>query len=341
MPSAMRSFSTSRPVSGQYDLNTYLVSPTELHAAIKKNVVSKLSTAPKVVPLCASWFLPNDGRNGYDTFTAQRIPHARFFDLDAVKDPASPYPHMLPSAPDFAKAMGQLGIRRHDSVVVYDSKELGIFSAPRVGWTLQAFGHPNVHVLNNFRKWVDEGFPTESGEPAAVYEVDYPVPELDASKVVAFEQVREIAKEQGLEGAEEVQILDARSLGRWKGVDPEPREGKRSYHPEYPLVLTSLPTGLSSGHIPHSISLPITDLLDPATKTLLPAADLQAVLKAKNIDPSKPIIASCGTGVTAAIIDAALTEAGFPTHQRRLYDGSWTEWAQRVKPSENLIQKVE
>jgi thiosulfate/3-mercaptopyruvate sulfurtransferase len=230
MPCAMRSFSTSRTVNGQYDLNTYLVSPNELHAAIKKNVVSKLSTAPKIVPLCASWFLPNDGRNGYDTFIAQRIPYARFFDLDAVKDAASPYPHMLPSASDFAKAMGQLGIRRHDSVVVYDSKELGIFSAPRVGWTLQAFGHPNVHVLNNFRKWVDEGLPTESGEPAAVYEVDYPVPELDASKVVAFEQVRDIAKEQGLEGAEEVQILDARSLGRWKGVDPEPREGEL-HHP--------------------------------------------------------------------------------------------------------------
>jgi thiosulfate/3-mercaptopyruvate sulfurtransferase len=107
------------------------------------------------------------------------------------------------------------------------------------------------------------------------------------------------------------------------------------------MILTWCLTGLSSGHIPYSISLPITDLLDPTTKTLLPVTDLQAVLKAKNIDPSKPIIASCGTGVTAAVIDAALTEAGFPAHQRRLYDGSWTEWAQRVKPGENLIRKVE
>jgi 3-mercaptopyruvate sulfurtransferase SseA len=187
---------------------------------------SKLSTAPKIVPLCASWFLPNDGRNGKETFLAERIPRAQFFDLDAVKDPDSPYPHMLPSAEDFAAAMGKLGIRRHDSVVVYDSKELGIFSAPRVGWTLQAFGHPNVHVLNNFRRWVEEGYPTESGEPKSVDAVDYPVPELDKSKVVAFEEVREIAKEQGLEGAEEVQILDARSLGRWKGIDPEPRAGE-------------------------------------------------------------------------------------------------------------------
>ncbi|KAF3040256.1 hypothetical protein E8E12_003296 [Didymella heteroderae] len=307
----------------QCGLETYLVSPAELNAALKKNVSSKLSTAPKIVPLCASWFLPNDGRNGKETFLAERIPRARFFDLDAVKDPHSPYPHMLPSAEDFAGAMRKLGIRRHDSVVVYDSKELGIFSAPRVGWTLQAFGHPNVHVLNNFRKWVEEGFPTESGEPKAVDEVDYPVPELDKSKVVAFEEVREIAKEQGLEGAEEVQILDARSLGRWKGVDPEPREG------------------LSSGHIPHSISVPVSDLLDADSKTLLPAEKLQEVFRSKNIDASKPIIASCGTGVTAAVIDAALTEAGFPIEQRRLYDGSWTEWAQRVKSNERLIRKSE
>ncbi|KAH9868505.1 hypothetical protein J1614_007577 [Plenodomus biglobosus] len=312
-----------RAMSSHYTLDTYLVSPADLNSALQKNVYSKLSTAPRVVPLCASWFLPNDGRNGYDTYLAERIPHARFFDLDAVKDPHSPYPHMLPSAELFADAMRKLGIRREDSVVVYDSKELGIFSAPRVGWTLQVFGHPNVHVLNNFRKWVEEGYPTESGEPKEVWPVDYPVPELEASKVVAFEEVREIAKEQGKEGAEEVQILDARSLGRWKGIDPEPREG------------------LSSGHIPYSTSVPITDLLDPKDKTLLPASELQAVLKTKGVDPSKPIISSCGTGVTAAVIDAALNEAGFPTQTRRIYDGSWTEWAQRVHPGEGLIRKSE
>jgi thiosulfate/3-mercaptopyruvate sulfurtransferase len=228
--SCARTFVTNRVLTGQYGLETYLVSPAELNEALKRNVNSKLSTSPKIVPLCASWFLPNDGRVGKDTYLAERIPRAQFFDLDAVKDAHSPYPHMLPSTEDFAVAMRKLGIRRHDSVVVYDSKELGIFSAPRVGWTLQAFGHPNVHVLNNFRKWVEEGYPTESGKPIAVDEVDYPVPQLDKTKVVAFEEVREIAKEQGLEGAEEVQILDARSLGRWKGTDPEPREGRLTLH---------------------------------------------------------------------------------------------------------------
>ncbi|KAF2796080.1 thiosulfate sulfurtransferas-like protein [Melanomma pulvis-pyrius CBS 109.77] len=306
----------------QYNLTTYLVTPAELNSALQKNVHSKLSTAPKIVPLCASWFLPNDGRDGRETFKAGRIPRARFFDLDAVKDPESPYPHMLPSAKDFAKAMGELGIRRDDSVVVYDSKELGIFSAPRVGWTLQAFGHPTVHVLNNFRKWCEEGFDIESGEPNKVDPVDYPVPELDKSVVVAFEEVRGIAKEQGKEGAEEVQILDARSKGRWEGTDPEPRKG------------------LSSGHIPHSISVPISELLHPETKTLLPASELQAVFASKGVDPSKPIITSCGTGVTAAVIDAALVEAGFPVEKKRLYDGSWTEWAQRVNPTDSLIRKI-
>ncbi|ORY02444.1 thiosulfate sulfurtransferas-like protein [Clohesyomyces aquaticus] len=321
--SRLPSLSTApRRTMSQYTLSTYLVSPSELHLALQKNVHSKLSTAPKIIPLCASWFLPNDGRNGLETFKACRIPHARFFDLDAVKDPNSPYPHMLPSAADFAAAMGALGIRRDDSVVVYDSKELGIFSAPRVGWTLQVFGHPNVHVLNNFRLWCEQGLPTEEGEPEPVQAVEYAVPELNASRVVAFEEVREIAKEQGKEGAEEVQILDARSGGRFRGTEPEPRKG------------------LSSGHIPHSINVPVSDVLDAKDKTFLPAAELQELFKSKGVDPSKPIISSCGTGVTAAVIDAALTEAGFGQQNRKLYDGSWTEWAQRVSKSDSLIRKI-
>ncbi|KAL5118393.1 hypothetical protein ACEQ8H_003742 [Pleosporales sp. CAS-2024a] len=294
-----------RAMATQFTLESYLVTPAELHAALQKNMHSKLSTAPRVIPLCCAWFLPNDGRNGYTTFLEQRIPHARFFDLDAVKDAHSPYPHMLPSPTLFAEAMQRLGIRRGDSVVVYDTKELGIFSAPRVGWTLKVFGHENVHVLNNFRTWVDDGYPTESGpvvrEP---YPTEYPVPELDQSKVIAFEHVRQLAKEMKMEGAEQKACL-------------------------------------SSGHIPYSISMPIAELLHPKDKTLLPAAELQAVFESKGIDPSKPIINSCGTGVTAAVIDAALTEAGYPTQHRTLYDGSWTEWAQRVKPGEGLIRKTD
>jgi thiosulfate/3-mercaptopyruvate sulfurtransferase len=294
-------------MSSSRSLSSYLVTPSELSAALKKNSPSKISTAPRTVPLCATWFLPNDGRSGLQTFREKRIPNARFFDLDKVIDKRSPYPHMLPTATDFAKAMSSLGIRRDDTVVVYDSYELGIFSAPRVGWTLKAFGHDSVHVLNNFKLWVEEGYPTESGE---FYNVDtcvYPIPPFDPSKVISFEEVREVVKDYNKEGAEGVQILDARSWGRWTGKDPEPREG------------------LSSGHMPGSISVPVSELLDPVTKAILPAEKLRKIFEAKGIDPKRPIINSCGTGVTAAVIDAALSEAEYGDESnRRLYDGSWT-----------------
>lgn len=214
---------------------------------------------------------------------------------------------MLPSPETFARAMSDLGIRQTDELVVYDTQELGIFSAPRVGWTLKVFGHPRVHLLNNFRIWVQQGYPTESGEPEPAEKSHYPVPELDVSKVVAFDEVRMLAGDYGKEGAEGVQVLDARSKGRWAGTEPEPRPG------------------LSSGHIPGSVSVPVSELLDPKDKTLLSGEELRRVFESKGVDPMRPIICTCGTGVTAAVIDAALDEAGFGRPEdRRLYDGSWT-----------------
>ncbi|KAL8642230.1 MAG: hypothetical protein Q9226_008531, partial [Calogaya cf. arnoldii] len=295
----------------QVHLQTYLVTPKELSDALTKNVPTKISTAPRVIPLCAAWFLPNDpkGRTGQHVFKQKRIPSARFFDLDAVKDHESPYPHMLPTAQVFAKAMQDIGIRKDDEVVVYDTQELGIFSAPRVAWTLKIFGHPAVHILNNFRLWVEQGYPTESGDVEGIDEVQnpYPTPTLDTSKVVDFAGMKEVAKDYGKEGAEGVQVLDARSQGRWAGSDPEPRPG------------------LSSGHILGSINVPLPELLNPETGALLPGDELGKLFRSKGVDPEKPIISSCGTGVTAAVIDAALGEANFGQPQaRRLYDGSWT-----------------
>jgi len=288
-------------------LSSYLVTPKELSEALQKNSPSKISTAPKTVPLCASWFLPTSPLNGLQTFREKRIPGSRFFDLDKVSDKRSPYPHMLPSASDFAKAMSSLGIRRDDTVVVYDSHETGIFSAPRVGWTLKAFGHDTVHVLNNFKLWVEEGYPTESGEFWDVDTCVYPIPEFDSNKLIEFEELREVIKDYNKEGAEGVQILDARPEGRWSGADPEPRPG------------------LESGHMPGSISVPISELLDPTTKTILPGDKLREIFEKKGVDPNRPIVTSCGTGVTAAVIDAALSEAGYGDEgKRRLYDGSWT-----------------
>ncbi|MCJ1353409.1 MAG: hypothetical protein MMC33_003395 [Icmadophila ericetorum] len=307
-------------------LQSFLVTPKELATALEKT--SQTSSKSRIIPLCASWFLPNDpqGRTGLQVFKEKRIPSARFFDLDAIRDHDSQYPHMLPTAEDFARAMRDMGIRKDDEVVVYDSVELGLFSAPRVGWTMEVFGHPKVHILNNFKIWVEQGYPTESGEPAAKAEEknEYPVPDFNPDMVVRFAEMREIAKEYGKEGSEEMQVLDARSRGRWAGTEAEPRPG------------------LSSGHMPGSISVPIGELLDPGSKTLLPGTELKKIFEEKGIDPTKPIISSCGTGVTAAVIDAALREAQFGSKEdRRLYDGSWTEWAQRVSAADGLIQKEE
>ncbi|KAL2010842.1 hypothetical protein VTN00DRAFT_3560 [Thermoascus crustaceus] len=314
-----------RPQQRQFSLSSYIVTPKELHEALKKSPPTKISTSPRVIPLCAAWFMPNDpeGRKGIDVFRKSRIPQARFFDIDAVKDHESPYPHMLPTAETFAEAMSDLGIRRDDAIVVYDTEELGIFSAPRVGWTLRVFGHPNVHILNNHRLWVREGYPTESGEPAPVEKSNYPVPAYDTDLVVRFPEMKEIAKDYGKEGSEGIEILDARSYGRWAGTENEPRPG------------------LSSGHMPGSKSMPFQELLDPETKTLLPGPELRKIFEAKGVDPAKTIISSCGTGVTAAIIETALGEADYgETRERRLYDGSWTEWAQRVSEDSGLIRKT-
>src|ERR1700761_2053290 len=216
------------PASSQQLLSSYLVTPQALSNALKKNVYSKISTAPRVIPLCAAWFMPNDpqGRTGRGAYLAGRIPTARFFDIDAVSDKNSPYPHMLPSPEVFANAMSDLGIRRDDSVVVYDTAELGIFSAPRVAWSLKLFGHPEVHILNNFKIWLDQGFPIEKGEPEeAVERTNYPVPEIDLTKVIEFDELKTRIQDQGKEGEEEIAILDARNKGRWEGSEPEPREG--------------------------------------------------------------------------------------------------------------------
>ncbi|KAJ5929854.1 hypothetical protein N7454_006804 [Penicillium verhagenii] len=295
--------------SRQISFSSYLVTPKELNEALKKNPPSKISTSPRVIPLCAAWFMPNDaeGRTGIDSFHKSRIPQARFFDLDAVKDQDSPYPHMLPTCETFANAMSELGIRRDDEVVVYDTAELGIFSAPRVGWTLRVFGHPNVHILNNYRLWTNEGLPTESGEPTSVEKSKYPIPTYDSKLVISFREMKELALDYGKEGAEEVEILDARSYGRWAGTDPEPRPG------------------LSSGHMPGSKSLAFQELLDPETKTYRSPEELHKVFEEHKVDPALSIISSCGTGVTATIIETALGQAEYgDANLRRVYDGSWT-----------------
>lgn len=305
IPVQLRNMSSRR----SYSLSSYIVTPQEVSEALKHNAPTSISTAPRVIPLCAAWFMPNDpeGRTGIESFKKKRMPFARFFDVDGVKDHESPYPHMLPTTDVFAEAMSNLGIRKEDEVVVYDTEELGLFSAPRVAWTLRVYGHPRVHILNNFRLWVKEGYPTDSGPPESPEPTKYPVPSYNTDMVVKFAEMKTIGYDYGKEGSEEIQILDARPRGRWEGTQPEPREGLRS------------------GHMPGSTSVPFQELLDPETKTLLPKEKLQELFQSKSVDPKKPLITTCGSGVTAAVVELALKEAEYGTPEdRRLYDGSWT-----------------
>ena len=303
----------------------FLVSPDELNQALKRNAPSKVSADPKTIAVCGSWFLPNDPekRRGYEVYKKGHIHKARFFDLDKVADTSSPYPHMLPPPEIFQETMRTLGISRDDTVVVYDTAELGIFSAPRVAWTFKVFGHPAVHILNNFKLWVEQGYPVEEGEQGQFEHSNYPLPELDSNSVSAYEDLRTTAFDHNKEGREEVQILDARPSGRFNGTDPEPRPG------------------LPSGHIPGSVNIPFPELLDSKTKTFLSSEELRKLFEQKGVNPNMPIISSCGTGVTAALLDTALVEAGYGNGKRQVYDGSWTEWAQRVQATDNLIHKME
>ena len=215
---------------------------------------------------------------------------------------------MLPTAEAFAEAMSGLGLRRDDCLLVYDSYEQGIFSAPRVAFTLKVFGHPQVHILNNFKLWVDQGYPTESGAAQETWEkTTYPVPSINPDRVACFRDVKSIAQDYTKPGSEKTQVIDARSPGRFSGASPEPR-----------------PT-ISSGHIPGSFNVPLPDILDPNTKAFLPKDKLRKVFESKGLDPRKHIVNSCGTGVMAAALDVALAEAEFGSEEkRRVYDGSWT-----------------
>lgn len=301
--------------------NSYLIAPHELHEALQKDHKNN------IVPVSAAWFLPNDAqsRTGNASFIKSHIANSRFFDLDKIADTSSPYPHMLPDAQTFALNMNRLGIRNSDTVVVYDTPELGLFSAPRVAWTFRVFGHAgSVHVLNNYKLWVEQGLPTDEGEQETLKQTAYDITDPKLSMVADFEAVHELAKSNAAGKCttqSQAVILDARSKGRWAGTDPEPRKG------------------LSSGHMPGSISVPFTDLLDPSTKAMKSKEELLALFNERGVDFTRPIITSCGTGVTAAVIETALMQAGFNAGNIEVYDGSWTEWAQRISPAEDLIRK--
>jgi len=252
--------------------------------------------SPDLAILDASWHLPAAGRDPRAEFTQGHIPGAVFFDIDAISDPASGLPHMLPDAPSFAKAMGALGVSDNMTIVVYDS--LGVFSAPRAWWSLQTFGARKLYMLDGgLPAWRAAGLPIESGEAEpepAIFNA-----QLNSGAVASIEDVAAALKN------DTAQVADARSAERFSGAAPEPRPG------------------LPSGHMPGARNLPIGKLI--ANGRMKPPADLLAAFHEAGLDPDAPIITSCGSGVTAAVINLALACAGKPAP--RLYDGSWTQWA--------------
>lgn len=251
--------------------------------------------APDLVVVDASWHMPNSGRDGRKEYLERHIPGAVHFDIDAIADHTTSLPHMLPDPHSFSLAVGALGIGDGLRVVVYDS--LGLFSAPRVWWTFRAFGARDMKILDGgLPKWLAEERKVEDGAvrrlPATF------TARLDHSLVADIERVDRALK------SGSAQVLDARQDARFRGEAPEPREG------------------LPSGHMPGALNLPHGRLVQDGR--LLPPDEIREAVEASGLDLSRPVITSCGSGVSAAILWVALEMIGHSP--LALYDGSWTEW---------------
>lgn len=255
--------------------------------------------SPDLVVLDGSWHLPTEKRDAKAEYLEAHIPGALFFDIDEFSDEKSSLPHMLPSTVKFASRMKKMGIGDGARIVVYDTT--GIFSAARVWWTFRAMGHRDVAVLNGgLRKWKAEGRRLEDGQAPRRSERHY-------TPLQNTEIIRDLSDMQALVKKAGVQIVDARPAGRFEGRDAEPRPGLRS------------------GHIPGSKNVPSQTLLN-ADGTFKSADELRKLFEAVGINPAKPVVTTCGSGVTASMLALALAVVG--QTNAAVYDGSWAEWGQ-------------
>ncbi|KAM3336757.1 Thiosulfate/3-mercaptopyruvate sulfurtransferase 1, mitochondrial [Capsicum chinense] len=285
-----------------------VVSVDWLHANLKH---------PDIKVLDASWYMPNEQRNPLQEYQVAHIPGALFFDVDGISDRTTNLPHMLPSEEAFAAAVSALGIENKDGVVVYDGK--GIFSAARVWWMFRVFGHDRVWVLDGgLPRWRASGYDVESSasgdailKASAASEAIEKVYQRQAVGPITFQTKFQPhlvwTLDQVWKNIEEgtYQQIDARSKDRFDGVAPEPRKG------------------IKSGHVPGSKCIPFSQMLD-GSQTLLSNEELKKKFDQEGISLDKPIVTSCGTGVTACILALGLHRLG--KADVPVYDGSWTEW---------------
>ncbi|WP_367948161.1 3-mercaptopyruvate sulfurtransferase [Devosia sp. WQ 349K1] len=247
----------------------------------------------------ASWHMPNVSRDAQAEFREGHIPGAVFFDIDAISEKFTDLPHMLPTPEAFAQAVGALGISETSTIVVYD--ETGLFSAPRVWWTFKIFGAQNVLMLEGGGpKWRSEQRPTETGEhlaQPAVFNAQFK-PEAVANFDTVLARLSD----------KKAQVLDARPAPRFNAEVPEPR------------------AGLRSGHMPGAINVPVGTLTEAGI--LRSDDELKTLFAERGVDLDRPIITSCGSGITAAVLTLALQRAG--AQSVAIYDGSWTEWGSRA-----------
>jgi len=244
-----------------------------------------------------SFKMPGITPTAEDEYRRQHIPGAVFFDINAVADAANSLPHMLPSPEDFAAAMSRLGIGDGQRAIVYDSA--GLMSAARIWWMLRVFGHTNAAILDGgLPKWLAEGRPVDDKIP-------HSVPRQFAARFNGG-LVRGKAQLRSNLSSRQEQVLDARAAPRFEGSVAESWPGRRS------------------GRIPGSFNLPYDQITDPRTKTLLPPKTLRQLFERSGIDLERPVVASCGSGVTACALAFALHLLGHPAVS--VYDGSWAEW---------------
>ena len=248
---------------------------------------------PGLVVLEATKYLPNENKDGHAAYLAAHIPGARYFDLDTIADMDSALPHMVPAAGRFARLVGALGVTNASRLVFYDQN--ATMWATRGWWMMGLFGHDDVAVLDGgLAGWRSAGHPTEAGEPSIPTPGQF-TPRLRAERLRGLGDMLQTS----------ALVLDARGAPRFAGSSPEPRPG------------------VTPGHIPGAVNLPYSTLLGTDGR-FHPPAELRMHLAAAGVDGSRPVVTTCGSGISATVITMAMKRAGLP--QGAVYDGSWSEW---------------